>query len=85
MSNETIIVHSVASADVTLPPMFPSHVHVGGASIKLNADGTWEGDAAAFLLAVSKSSQINDGYAMPILWLIANQIRMSLAGQGKSV
>jgi hypothetical protein len=55
--------------------MFPSHVHVNGASIKLNADGTWEGDADAFRAALVDAKQSGEPLSMPLLWLIANAIK----------
>lgn len=57
------------------PPMFPSRVCIGGVSIKLNADGSWEGDADAFRAALAEAKQDMSPISMPILWLVSNAIR----------
>ena len=62
-------------SNLVQPPMFPSHVDIGGVSIKLNADGTWEGDADAFYAALVEAKQSSEPLSMLLLWLIANAIR----------
>jgi hypothetical protein len=62
------------------PPMFPSSVSVGGASITLNADGSWTGDASAFYRALADAKQDGSPLTMPILWMFANAIRNSRPG-----
>ena len=59
------------------PPMFPSAITIGEASIKLYADGTWSGDADAFEAALRAATQTGEGLTMPIAWLAMNSIRNS--------
>ena len=69
---ETIAENGVYS--ITVPPMFPCKVKVGGAAIELRADGTWSGDRDAFVAALERQQRDYSGSSMPILWLIANAI-----------
>lgn len=73
-SNPNLVVASTVY-NLAQPPMFPSSVFVGGASIKLNADGSWDGDGDAFLAALAVAKQDMSPISMPILWLVANAIR----------
>ncbi len=59
---------------MTSLPMFPSNVSIGGATIKLHADGTWEGDREAFVDALKNAKQDGTGISMPLLWLVSHAI-----------
>ena len=74
-TGETRDLYGPGATIITLGPMFPSTIKVDGASITLNADGTWEGDREAFLTAVANAKMDLTGLAMPILWLIVRALR----------
>lgn len=60
---------------LSVPPMFPSNVSIGGVSITLHADGSWSGDGEAFLTALKDAKMDGTVITMPLLWFIANAIR----------
>lgn len=77
-SNNVIIsVNHLPDMRVEPQPLFPHTVTIGGASVKLHADGTWTGDAVAFHEEAAKMKGYGSGDYALIVWLVANALRSS--------
>lgn len=65
--------------DVHPQPAFPSDISINDVKIVLNADGSWEGDANAFIEAV-ETMLVNDydGVLVVTVWSIVNILKVRM-------
>jgi hypothetical protein len=80
---ETVTLHTldsltIKSRKIESLPIFPYTVEVGGVSISLKGDGTYEGDKEAFIAAANAmKSYGHDGISVAVVWLVIAAISKS--------